>query len=115
MDVTSEEVSLWQVYKTKDFFSIFNRVRITIHTTMVSNPKKLVRFFSEQCHKNCGYIQEENETKKISLKQHFRGPIDNVQQSRKNFLRQRSSPAEQKIDNLEKETQHVSEILQRPT
>jgi hypothetical protein len=86
---------------------------------MTSNPKKLVRFFSDQGQQNYSYINEENETKKKSLssiKQHFQEPpIEPVQQPKKNFFRQLSSKAEQKIDVLEAEAQQVSEVLQSPT
>ncbi|CAF2560803.1 unnamed protein product [Rotaria sp. Silwood2] len=70
---------------------------------MKPNPKILRRFFSEQGHQNYGYINEENEKKKIfpsSLKQYFPVSIGHDQQSKKNFLRQLTSQTEQKLQKL---------------
>jgi hypothetical protein len=70
--------------------------------------RKLARFFSEQ-YQNYGYMEEESENG-------AKPPIvvSPPRISRKNFLRQISIQAEQKIDDSEREAELVSEILQQP-
>jgi len=74
---------------------------------MNKNQVKLVRFLSEQ-YQNHGYIDEDgNSTKNFA--------VETVKSPKKNFLRQISKEAENKIDQSEREVQRVNDILQQPT
>ncbi len=70
-------------------------------SNMNKNPRKFLRFLSEQ------YQNHGNLTKNFA--------VETVKIPKKNFLHQISKEAENKIDRSEREVQHVSDILQQPT
>ncbi|CAF0957759.1 unnamed protein product [Adineta steineri] len=74
---------------------------------MANNPRKLIRYLSEQ-YQNYGYIDEQSNEMKQSIKSTFKIPM-------KNFLRQISGEVKEKIDRLEQGTQIVNKVLQQPT
>jgi len=74
---------------------------------MNKNQGKLVRFLSEQ-YQNHGYINEDGNSTNNFV-------VEAVKIPKKNFLRQISIEAENKIDQSEREVQRVNDILQQPT
>lgn len=68
---------------------------------MKTNTQRLARFLSEPC-ENYAYIKDDDQDKSI------------ISIPKKDFLRQLSKEAEQKIDQSERENQLVSDILQQP-
>ncbi|CAF0928190.1 unnamed protein product [Rotaria sp. Silwood1] len=78
-----------------------------IRSTMNNNQRELVRFMSEQ-HQNNAYVDDgNNDTPKITA--------PTAATRKKNFLRQISIKAEEKVDELEREADLVHEILQGPS
>jgi hypothetical protein len=72
---------------------------------MTPNPKKLVRFFSEQHHQNNDYINEENNISEYSQL---------LIKTNRNFFRQFSPQTEQKIDRFISGVQRLSNLLEKP-
>lgn len=81
---------------------------------MPSSSRKLVRFYSEQTHDNYGYIEEQTKAVLSTDIQPHLVSLEQTSSIKKNFLRQLSSQAEQKIDRSEQEAQHLGELLQKP-
>jgi hypothetical protein len=81
---------------------------------MQANPKSFGRFFSEpQGHNRSNVSEESGKTKPVPRPtEHFQPVIRHDQPPKKNFLRQMSSIAEQKVDALEEDAQRVNNALQ---